>query len=50
MAPMICLILAVVFAALATTAVPAHPRFQFLPAAVMFLVLSFLLVAVPALR
>lgn len=50
MAQMICLILSVVFAVLAAAAVPQIPRFQFLPAAVAFLALAFLLGSVPALR
>ena len=43
MAHLICLLLAVIFAALATGGVPELPRFRFLPAAVLMLALSFLL-------
>lgn len=50
MASLICLILAVIFGALATTAAPGHPRFLWLPAAVTFLALAFLLGNLPALR
>lgn len=38
----ICLILAVIFAALYTTAIPEHPHFRFLGAAILFLALSFI--------
>lgn len=50
MATLICLILSVVFGAMATTGVPSHPRFQWLPAAVTFLALATLLGAVPGVR
>lgn len=43
MAQLICLLLSVIFGALATTGVPSHPNFQWLPAAVLFLALSLLL-------
>lgn len=46
MAATICLLLALVMAGLATTSVPEHPHFRFLPAAVLFFVLSFLVGAI----
>lgn len=45
MAATICLLLAIILAGLATTSVPEHPHFRFLPAAVLFLALSFLISA-----
>lgn len=45
-----CLLVALVFAALATVGIPQPPRFHFLSAAIAFLVLSFLVGAFPALR
>lgn len=45
MVQLVCLILSAIFAALAATGVPSHPHFQWLPASVLFLSLSFLLVA-----
>ena len=50
MAVIVCLILAVVFAALSAVAVPEHPRFRFLSAAVAMLALAMLLGSFPALR
>ena len=50
MAATICLLLAVIFAALSTSGIPQHPRFHFLSAAVAFLALSFLVGAFPALH
>lgn len=42
MAQLICLLLAVIFAALATAGVPHPPRFAFLPFAIVMLALAFL--------
>jgi len=50
MAATICLILSVIFAALAASGIPQHPRFSFLPAAVAMLALAMLLSAFPSLR
>lgn len=46
----ICLILAIIFAALSAAAIPEPPRFRFLSVAVAFLALAFLVNALPALR
>ena len=50
MAQLICLILSVIFAVLACTGIPQHPRFHFLSAAVAMLALSFLVGGMPLLR
>lgn len=50
MAQLICLILSVIFAALACSGIPQHPRFHFLSAAVAMLALSFLVAGMPLLR
>jgi hypothetical protein len=50
MAQLICLILSVIFAALACSGIPQHPRFHFLSAAVAMLALAFLVGGMPLLR
>lgn len=50
MIQLVCLILSVIFAALACSGIPQHPRFHFLSAAVAMLALSFIFSAVPAIR
>ena len=50
MAAMIALILSIIFAALATSGIPQHPRFHFLSAAVAMLGLAMLFATIPALR
>lgn len=47
MVQLICLLLAVVFAALSVAGLPEPPRFRFLSAAVLFLALAFLVAWVP---
>jgi len=46
----VCFVLALVFAILATVAVPQHPRFHFLSFAVAMLALGFLVGALGAIR
>lgn len=50
MIQMICLLLAVIFALIATAGVPSPPRFNYLAFALAMLSLSFLVGAVPGLR
>lgn len=50
MAQLICLLLSVIFALLATAGVPQHPRFHFLSFAVAMLALALLVGTIPALR
>lgn len=50
MIQLICLLLSVIFALLATAAVPQPPRFHFLSFAVAMLALAFLVGSFPALR
>lgn len=50
MAQITCLLLSVIFAVLACTGVPQHPRFHFLSAAVAMLALAFLVTGFPLLR
>ena len=50
MIQLVCLILSVIFAALACSGIPQHPRFHFLSAAVAMLALGLLVGALPAVR
>jgi len=43
----LCLLLAVVFAALSATGIPEHPRWRFLSAAILFLALALLVGHLP---
>ena len=50
MPSLICLILALIFGALAASGLPEHPRFRWLGASLAMLALALLLGSLPALR